>query len=94
MSTNLRQDLALTAYAVTKGFTIATYKEGDGAFNVRGIPPDSLRFHRPGFMVWETARGWRVAGITEDGRLTSQPTPDQFFNDLKDALDDAIRQSA
>lgn len=81
----LRDDLKLTAYALSIGYTIRPGPYGY-RFNADGVPPDSLVFSRGAVTVWWTTRGWRVAKLGENG-LYPKPVDSDFHPHLKDALD-------
>ena len=91
-----RPDLLLTAYAVSLGFKVRSYTNEHSmdtpVFNAQGVPSDSLTFvlqHPKGddIVVWQTARGWRVA----QKRAGHYPLPQakDFFQSLMLALDSA-----
>ncbi len=91
-----RPDLTLTAYAVSLGFKVRSYTAEQSmdtpVFNGAGVPADPLTFvlqHPKGddVVVWQTARGWRVA----QKRAGHYPLPqkEQFFQSLLMALDSA-----
>ena len=91
-----RPDLTLTAYAVSLGFKVRSYaNEHDmdtPVFNAAGVPADSLTFvlqHPKGddVVVWQTARGWRVA--QKRGDHYPLPSNEQYFQSLLMALDSA-----
>lgn len=91
-----RPDLTLAAYAVTLGFKIRSSNHESGMdtpqFNGQGVPPDSLTFvlqHPKGddIVVWQTARGWRVA--QKRGEHYPLPQNKDFYQSLLVALDSA-----
>lgn len=91
-----RPDLTLTAYAVTLGFKIRTSTGESGMdtpiFDASGVPADSLTFvlqHPKGddIVVWQTARGWRVA--QKRGEHYPLPQNKDFHDRLLNALDSA-----
>lgn len=91
-----RPDLTLTAYAVTLGFKVRSSTHECGmdtpVFDAKGVPADSLTFvlqHPRGddIVVWQTARGWRVA--QKRGGYYPLPQAKDFFKSLMLALDSA-----
>ena len=94
----LRDDLALAAYAVRLGFSIRGTDADSSAicelpsFDSAGIPHDKLSFaliHPAGddIIVWATARGWRVA--QKRGEHYQLPQNKDFHQNLLSALDSA-----
>ncbi len=91
-----RPDLLLTAYAVSLGFKVRSYTNEHSmdtlVFNAQGVPADSLTFvlqHPKGddIVVWQTARGWRVA--QKRGEHYPLPQNKDFHQNLLSALDSA-----
>ena len=91
-----RPDLTLTAYAVTLGFKVRSSTHECGmdtpVFDAKGVPADSLTFvlqHPRGddIVVWQTARGWRVA--QKRGEHYPLPQNKDFHQNLLSALDSA-----
>lgn len=88
----LRDDLALSAYAVMLGYTLFGHHAlplAGSQFDGDGIPGDSLQFVLGDVHVWATARGWRCSRLI-DG-MFEKPTDSDFFNKLKPALDEGAR---
>lgn len=85
----MRDDLKFAAYAVALGFTLEI-DSGKRPFVpssfIAGIPHDGLSFVKGPVHVWDTARGWRVAKLNDEGRFTP-PLPEEFFKSLRAALD-------
>lgn len=88
----LRDDLALTAYALMLGFEVKGHSDvalSFTHFNDDGIPSDGLQFAIGDMHVWDTARGWRVGRLW--GGLFEKSTDSSFYTKLKAALDEAAR---
>ena len=91
-----RPDLTLTAYAVSLGFKVRSSTHECGmdtpVFDAKGVPADSLTFvlqHPRGddIVVWQTARGWRVA--QKRAGVYPLPQSSDFHPKLLTALDSA-----
>lgn len=88
-----REDLTLTAYALSLGFEIRAHLDLDlhpSDFDDNGIPSDSLQFRIGDVHVWDTARGWRSSRFLPGGTY-EKPTDSDFYRKLKDALDESAR---
>lgn len=88
----MRDDLMYTAYAVSKGFKIAQHNREPNF--IKGIPHDALEFKLGNVLVWQTARGWRVAALDPETNVYPTPQDADFHAKLLPALDKALDLAA